>query len=34
MVNAAFTPLTVPIQYAGAEFFNTNGQSKDGKAVK
>ena len=34
MVNTAFTPLPVPIQYAGAEFFNTNGESKDGRAVK
>jgi hypothetical protein len=34
MVNTAFTPLTVPIQYAGAESFNTNGESTDGKALK
>lgn len=30
MVKTAFTPLSVPIQFAGAEFFNTNKDSKKG----
>jgi len=34
MVDTAFMPLSVPIQYASAQFFNTNGESKDGRAVK
>jgi hypothetical protein len=33
MVNTAFTPLSVQIQYAGTEFFNTNSESQDRTAV-